>query len=102
MTSENGLSTFAVDQVIEFLSTLVRRAIVTIDGNEREYDIYRTKREGNTLKKMVYTTSETGYISTARLVDVQGRTIQTKGVNVQKFEDGFMIVFSIEIKVEGA
>lgn len=89
-----------IDETLNFIDTFIKKAKVTIDGVEIEKDIYRTKREGNTLRKYVYLDNETGLITRAALVDAQGRELYVKNLNYQKGGDGFMITFPIQQTIE--
>lgn len=90
------------DETAKFIDGYVRSAVVTIDGNDVAYPIHKTLRDGNKLKKYVYLSSETGRITHAKLVDANGRELQTKTMDVTKGKDGFVIAFVIDIKIEGA
>lgn len=91
-----------LDEVLKFVDSYAKKAVVTIDGVKKEYDVYRTSIQGNQLKKMVYIENETGKITNAILVDSQGRNLFIKDMNIVKKEEGFMIVFKLDIKIEGA
>lgn len=90
------------DELTRYADSYVRGAVVTIDGNDEDYPIHKTLREGNKLKKYVYLTSVTGRITGAKLVDANGRELQTKTMDVAKGKDGFTIAFVIDLKIEGA
>lgn len=90
-----------VDNVIDYIMGLSTKAIVTIDGIDREYEYYRVMREGNLIKKYVYLRDEIGQITGAHAVDVQGRQLESYEAQIQKGPDGFMIVFLLELKIEG-
>ncbi|MDX8367793.1 hypothetical protein [Cytobacillus sp. IB215665] len=90
-----------VDQTIDFISNLSTKAIVTIDGVDQEFPFYKVVKKDNQIKKYVYLQSETGYINEARIVDSIGRNLETHNTSIQKGEDGFMIVFLIELVIKG-
>lgn len=90
-----------IDETLKFIDSYVKKAKVTIAGVEKEYPIFKTKIEGKEIKKFVYITNETGLISDARLIDAQGRNIHVKKMNIVKDKHGFMIVFKINLKIEG-
>lgn len=91
-----------LDESLKFISGFIKKAKITIAGVEEEFDIHSTKIDGNKLSKRVYLTSETGLITTAKLIDGQGRDIHVKSINIIKGGKGFMVVFQIELKIEGA
>lgn len=90
-----------LDEVLNFVDSYARKAVVTIDGVKKEYEVHRTDIKGNQLKKMVFIENEIGTITNAILVDSQGRNLFVKDMNILKKEDGFMIVFKLDIKIEG-
>lgn len=89
-----------VNETLNFIDSLIVKAKVTIDGNEIEKKIEKTKRDSNTLRKYVYLDVEKGYISRAALVDVQGRELYVKELNFQKGNKGFVITFPIKQSLE--
>lgn len=91
-----------VDMTMDFIQSIASKAIITINDIEHQYDFYRVEREGNVLKKYVYLSTEIGTVTNARVVDVQGRNLETYSSHIEKGPDGFMIVFYLELKVEGA
>lgn len=90
-----------LDETLNFIDTYVKEAVININGTDTVYPIFKTKREPNRLKKFVYMQSETGEVSNAKLVDAQGRELQAKALDVQKNEDGLMIVFVIDLAIKG-
>ncbi|WP_102271315.1 hypothetical protein [Cytobacillus massiliigabonensis] len=91
-----------VDETLNYMRTLAKKAQVTIDGVEREYEIFKTLVEGRTVKHFVYLTNETGTITNAKLQDGQGRDLQHRTYNVRKGPDGFVVVFVITISIKEA
>lgn len=89
-----------VDETLKFIDQFAVKAKVTIDGNVIEKDIYKSRMQGDTLRKYVYLQSEKGLVTRAALVDNQGRELYTKELNYQKESQGFMIVFPITQKIE--
>ena len=90
-----------VDMTMDFIQSIASKAVVTMDGIEHQYDFYRVERDGNVLKKYVYLSTEIGTITNARVVDVQGRNLESYTSHIEKGPDGFMIVFYLALKVEG-
>jgi hypothetical protein len=92
-----------VDEIMNFVDGFVRKAKVVIDGVERDYDITFRLRESDEMRFMIFIEDlDNVTISNARLVDAQGRSLQVKGMNVQKDGDGRMIVFKIKFNIQGA
>lgn len=89
-----------VDATLDFMSGYIRKAKITIDDIEKEYEITKSSIRNNTIRKYVFLTTETGVISSAKLIDAQGRTLRSKNVDIKKGPDGFMIVFVYRLIVE--
>ncbi|MGM7683556.1 hypothetical protein ACSVDA_15560 [Cytobacillus sp. Hm23] len=88
-----------LSEILKYIDGVVRKAKVTIDGVVIEKEIHRTITVGNTLRKYVYLDIETGLISRAALVDIQGRELYVKELDYQKGANGFSIVFPITQEV---
>ncbi|MEH6944773.1 hypothetical protein [Bacillus sp. JJ722] len=88
-----------IDETVNFMASLAKRAIVVIDGVEREYTIYRTNKTERKVKHFVYLTNEQGTVSSARLLDGQGRELQTRGFSVKKGADGLVVTFVVELNL---
>lgn len=84
-----------------FVSDLPAGAKVTINGEVKDFPIFRTMKEDGAIKKFVYIDHDVGYIERAALVDEQGRELDVKKLEVEKGEDGFMLVFILEITLKG-
>ncbi len=91
-----------VDETTGIIDLYVKKAVITINGVDVEYPIFKTIREGNKLKKLVYLQSETGRISGAKIVDAHDRDLQTMVIDITKDVNGLVIAFVIDIKTEGA
>lgn len=89
-----------VDETLKFIDQFAVKAKVAIDGNVIEKEIYKSKLQGDTLRKYVYLSEEKGLVTRAALIDSQGRELYTKELNYQKGIQGFMIVFPITQKIE--
>lgn len=87
-------------ETLKFWDRLIVGAKVTINGEERDYPITKTLIEANQLKKYVYLQMETGKITQARLIDVNGREIRSKKMNIQKGDNGLMITFFLSVRIE--
>lgn len=90
-----------LDQVTNYASNLVHKAVLEIDGVEKDYDILRTKISNGKIVKYVHLDSDEGLITKARLIDNQRRDLMYNEMNVRKLDDGFMMVFTILIEVKG-
>lgn len=91
------------DSIIEFIRGLGKNAIVRIGGIDYTFPLMNTQIEGKTLKHFAYIDEEVGTIESVRLVDAQGRDLQTMDTSVQKGADGLVVVFVVDIDIkEGA
>ena len=86
--------------ILEAIKSLGAKAVVTINGVEREYPLLNTIQTENTIKHFVYLENETGTITSAKLVDSVGRELQTYTTVVEKGVNGFTIVFAITIEIK--
>lgn len=86
--------------ILEAIKSLGAKAIVTINGVEREYPLLNTLQTENTIKHFVYLENEIGTITSAKLVDSVGRELQTHNAMVEKGADGLTIVFAITIEIK--
>lgn len=79
----------------------IRKARFTIDGVERDFDIFRTERMGNILRVMFYLDDYSGPVTHATLLDKDNVILISGTTNFHKENDGFMYVFDIPIIHEG-
>ncbi|MED4399763.1 hypothetical protein [Metabacillus fastidiosus] len=89
-----------ISEMITHMASLGKKAKVTIDGVEKEFNIFKTLIKGKTFKHLIYLTNDIGKITDAKLLDIQGRELQTESFNVTKGPDGFTIVFVVTIEVK--
>jgi len=89
-----------VNDVLGFLDSYFRSAVVTINGEEIEKPIHKTKQSGDTLRKYVYLDVEKGLVTEAALIDPLGRKAYIRKLNYQKGNKGYVIAFPVMQKVE--
>ncbi|MCL6661791.1 hypothetical protein [Paenibacillus amylolyticus] len=78
-------------------------ALVNVGGELIQYPIYNTVISGRTIRKYVYLndTEVVGkQILGASLMDIQGRTLANRALNIIKNDRGFLIGFEFSIKLE--
>ncbi|MCD5324787.1 MULTISPECIES: hypothetical protein [Pontibacillus] len=95
-----ALQPLLINQTVTYINNLIDKAKITIDDVTEDYPIYNSLVEGNSIKKYVYLDNATGYISEAKLVDSLGRDLSVKPLKISKGQDGFMMVFLIELNVK--
>lgn len=90
-----------IDRTLDFLKSMVKKAIVTIDGVELEKDFHSQTIEDDTIKTYVYLSDGHGVVSSAKLVDAIGIELDNYSVNIATNEDGLMIVFTLSVQLKG-
>lgn len=88
------------DAIISVIKDLGKNAIVRIGGIDYTYPLMHTQFEDGVLKHFVYIDDERGTIESVRLVDAQGRDLQTLTTAVEKGADGLVVVFVVKINIE--
>lgn len=94
------IQSLLVTETLNHIDRIAVKAKVTVDGLIIEKELFKTKLQGDTLKKYIYLETEKGLVSRAALIDSQGRELYVKELNYQKGNQGFMIVFPITQKIE--
>ncbi|WP_153732522.1 hypothetical protein [Sporosarcina obsidiansis] len=89
------------DETLKFWDRLMVGAKVTIDGTERDYPIHPSSYiEGNTLKKFVYLSTESGHVTHAYIHDQHGRRIREKTMDIKKDGNGLMVTFFLSLEIK--
>lgn len=89
------------NKVFTYIDSIVDKAKIRIDGVEQTLNIFRTVVTGQTIRHYVYLETQIGKVEYAVLIDSTGRELQDQIPSVQKYEDGLMVVFQINLKAEG-
>lgn len=87
-------------KLINYLDSIVFGGKVLLEGEYVDYPIFKTKKDGNSLKKYIYLDVEVGKIEDAQLVTNTGEILSQKNFNITKNQDGIVIVFEFKIDVE--
>lgn len=90
-----------IDRTLEFLKTMIKKAVVTIDGQQVEKELHSQLVENDTVKTYVYLDDGHGTVTEAKLVDQQGIELDTYAVHIEQSEDGLMIVFTLSVAMKG-
>lgn len=90
-----------LDQITNYASNMIHKAVIEIAGVERDYEIMRSKIENGKIIKYVHVNEHEGIITKARLIDNQRRDLLYNEMSIKKLDDGFMMVFTIKIEVKG-
>lgn len=97
----NGVQPLLLESLIAFLDGLMSAGKVKINGVDKNYEIYQTIIDGNTIRKFIYIQDEEGLVGEAQLTTIDGEVLAAKQVNIQKEEDGLMLAFEFSIELQG-
>ncbi|MED3876221.1 hypothetical protein [Lysinibacillus capsici] len=90
-----------IDRTLQFLKDMVKKAVVTIDGQESILSFYSQEIVEDTVKTYVFLENGHGQVTNAKLVDAQGIELDQFTTSIQPSEDGLMIVFTLSVKLKG-
>lgn len=94
------ITRIAVLETLNFISSSIKSAKVTIDGVERDFPIYKTRQREDTVRKYIYLDAKVqGLVTKAVLVDSQGREWFVREHTHDKKQQGYVIVFPIRQSV---
>lgn len=88
-----------IEKLINHLDELIFRGKIKINGEYQNYEIFKTLKEGNMLRKYLYLETEVGNVEEAQLVTSIGEILAVKPFDIQKQEDGLMLAFEFKIEV---
>ena len=92
---------FYVDEIRRLAATIAKKAIVTIDGQEYEYQITKTVIRDGFLKHYIEIEDEpVGNIEKAVLVNENGIPLITGEGLIEKGDDGWQIAFKMYVKAD--
>jgi hypothetical protein len=89
-----------IDKLVNYLDELIFRGKVKINGQYKNYDIFKTVKEGNVLRKYLYLETETGYVEEAQLLSSMGEVLAIKPFAIEKQDDGLVLAFEFTITVK--
>jgi len=89
-----------IDKLVNYLDELIFRGKVKINGQYKNYDIFKTVKEGNVLRKYLYLETETGYVEEAQLLSSMGEVLAIKPFSIEKQDDGLVLAFEFTITVQ--
>lgn len=90
-----------IDRTLEFLKTMAKKAVVTIDNVQQEKEFHSQLIEGDTIKSYVYLDDGHGIVTEAKLIDEHGIELDKYTTYVEQSEDGLMIVFTLSVTLKG-
>lgn len=90
-----------IDKIVNYLDELISRGKVKINGQYKNYDIFKTVKEGNVLRKYLYLETETGYVEEAQLLTSMNEVLAVKPFSIEKQDDGLVLAFEFTIEIKG-
>lgn len=89
-----------VDKIVNYLDELISRGKVKINGQYKNYDIFKTVKKGNVLRKYLYLETETGYVEEAQLLTSMDEVLAVKPFSIEKQDDGLVLAFEFTIEIK--
>lgn len=90
-----------IDRTLDFLKNMAKKAIVTVDNQQKEVEFHSQLIESDTVKTYVYLDDGHGTVTEAKLVDEHGIELDKYTVQIEQSEDGLMIVFTLSVLLKG-
>lgn len=90
-----------VDRTLQFWRDMMKKAVVTIDGQDVIKSFHSQEIVGDTVKTYVYIDDSHGRITNAKLVDAQGIELDRYTTSIEQSEDGVMIIFTLSGTLKG-
>jgi len=90
-----------IDRTLDFLKKMAKKAIVTIDDQQKEIEFHSQLIESDTVKTYVYLDDQHGLVTEAKLVDEHGIELDKYTTHIEQSEDGLMIVFTLSVVLKG-
>lgn len=89
-----------IERLVNYLDELIFRGKVKLNGQYMNYDIFKTVKEGNVLRKYLYLETETGYVEEAQLLTSMNEVLAIKPFSIEKQDDGLVLAFEFTITVQ--
>lgn len=88
-----------VDKLIGALDEMIFKGKIKINGEYKDYKIFKTLKEGKKLRKFLYLDVEVGHVTEAQLLTSMGEVLAIKPFDIEKVEDGLVIAFEFTLEV---
>jgi hypothetical protein len=88
------------DRLINYLDELIKRGKVKLNGQYVNYEIFKTVKENNLLRKYIYLETETGYVEEAQLLSSMNEVLAIKPFSIEKSDDGLVLAFEFTITIQ--
>ncbi|MET3657817.1 hypothetical protein [Sporosarcina psychrophila] len=89
-----------IDRLINYLDDVIHRGKVKLNGQYVNYDIFKTVKEGNVLRKYIYLETETGYVEEAQLLTSTNEVLAIKPFSIEKEDNGLVLAFEFKITIQ--
>lgn len=90
-----------LDRTYEFWRDMMKKAVVTIDGQDVIKSFHSQEIVGDTIKTYVYLDDGHGHVTNAKLVDAQGIELDRYETSIEQSDDGVMIIFTLTGTLKG-
>lgn len=90
-----------IDRTLQFWKDMMKKAVVTIDGQDIIKSFHSQEIVGDTVKTYVFLDDSHGQVTKAKLVDSQGIELDRYTTSIEPSEDGLMIVFTLSCTLKG-
>lgn len=90
-----------IDRTLQFWKDMMKKAVVTIDGQEIIKSFHSQEIVGDSVKTYVFLDDSHGQVTEAKLVDAQGIELDRYSTSIEPSEDGLMIVFTLSGTLKG-
>ena len=97
--SNNVTQPIVIDWIIELLKSKAHKGLVKINGEYKRFDIYKTYRDGDKVRFLLYVTSDVGLVEEAQLVSSTGEVWALKPYSINKQDDGLVLAFEFDITI---
>lgn len=89
-----------VDRLLNYLDGILFKGRIKLNGTYQEYEIYKTVKDGNTIRKYLYMQTESGRVEEAQLTANDGTILAVKPFSITKQKDGLVLAFEFTIQVQ--
>ena len=96
----NVIQDVMVTKIINFLDELLHKGKIKLNGEYKNYDVFKTIKEGNRIRKYLYLETETGYVEEAQLLSSTNEVLVIKPFAIEKQDDGLVLAFEFTIEVK--
>ncbi|WP_353096251.1 hypothetical protein [Tissierella praeacuta] len=89
-----------IDKTLDYIDNLIFKAKIKINGEYKDFEVFKTIKKENAIRKYLYVEDEIGVIEEAQLFTNQGEVLAIKPYSIEKQLDGLVLTFEFKITVE--